>query len=474
MVCSRTKRIEKKVSFNPLVGEIPKGISPTFLFAFFSLFISISFETTSVTHTMKASLVLSGLIVNHDSVSRGSVVISRETGLIESVGEFDPNADIVNTHGFIVPGFVDIHVHARECPDHSQDYKETFETAEQAALNGGVVAIATMPNLPVLPTDNRSYNELLGLTFGRKITIVPYYAIAPGSSPLRRNVPVPGKAFLAESFGTLRFISEEQAEETLRHFGPGDHVSLHCDNEHILKAHQAEKLHEDKRPPQSEIAGITFAISLARKYGFSLKVVHVSTKQGLALVRNAKLAGVDVVCEGAPHHFMFDRNMITDENRPWRQMNPPLRTPDDRVAILHGLMCGDIDYLATDHAPHTKEEKQKVMSGLPMLDTYGAVVGWLVRHGGFDWPHAVRVASYNPGKWLRQFMPQRDGNIGHGHGAIAPGYIGSVAVIDMNRPMTIEEPWLKTRCGWSPFTGTRFPGTVTHTVVRGEILMEAT
>jgi len=420
---------------------------------------------------LKAPLIVSGFIANHDQPPfPGSVRINRETGLIESIGFFNEHADIKGNF-LIFPGFVDIHVHGREDTTGRGNHKEDFHTLSAAAYNGGVVAAACMPNTPRPPTTEDVYEEIAALAAKAPLDILLYGGIAHDSRPFQR--PVPYKGFLAESVGGLRFDSAAEAKATLRHYS-GKHVSLHCDDTQILEINEVKTAHEDRRPAESEIEGIRLAIDMAEEFKFFLKVVHVSTREGLRLIKAARIRGTPVATEGTPHHAFFDRTMLDETNAPWLRMNPPLRLPDDRYAILQGLKMKDVQYLATDHAPHTKAEKLSPagISGVPHLDTFGAFTTWLMAEQAFEPEDIARVASFNPGAWFNRFIV-REGN-GLGFGKVSPGFIGSLTLIDMQTPTTVEEKKLKTRCGWSPFTGLTFPGSVAYTIARGEIVKEPT
>ena len=174
-----------------------------------------------------------------------------------------------------------------------------------------------------------------------------------------------------------------------------------------------------------------------------------------------------VTCEVAPHHLFFDLSMVTNENR-WRmQMNPPLRTPEDRQFCINALRWGDIDALATDHAPHTDEDRKvRRTSGHPHLDTLGAFVTWLMVTHKFSPPDIARICCARPAEFLNEFLPL---SFGRGYGKIAAGFMGSLTVLNLNRPVTVAKENLRTKCGWSPFEGITFPGSVEYTVVRGQV-----
>ncbi|OHA18894.1 MAG: hypothetical protein A2836_00700 [Candidatus Taylorbacteria bacterium RIFCSPHIGHO2_01_FULL_45_63] len=429
---------------------------------------------------------ISGNCVFPSGAHKATIVIDLRLGLIEDVRGYTTTADVVLTDCLLIfPGSVDIHIHNRESPCGKQNYKEDAETAGQAAMSGGVVATASMPNLPTPPTTRGLYLDVLALSEKCPITNIPYAAIAPGSRPFRLigDQQVPFKGFLAESVNNLKFTSEKEADGTLCHYSDED-VSLHCDDNDILAVCKNELTHEKRRPAGSEEKAIRFAIAEHEKYRFGrLKIVHCSTAIGLAYIMGARFRGVKIFVEATHHHVFADESILTDENRTLWQMNPPLRSPNDREFILDALKHGEIDVLASDHAPHTKEEKalveeegklltklnpgQKVLSGVPTLDTYGLFATWLIVKKGFSAERVAEITSENPGRWLNHFLPKTDEN-GRGFGKIEKGYIGSLTVLDFT-PTTLTRQMLKTKCGWSPWEGYTFPGRVAYTIIRGGI-----
>ncbi len=144
-------------------------------------------------------------------------------------------------------------------------------------------------------------------------------------------------------------------------------------------------------------------------------------------------------------------------------MNPPLRAETDRQAMLAALRDGTLDYLATDHAPHTLEEKARGISGQPHLDTYGAFVTWLLVEQGFTPERVARFCSVNPGAFVNPYTTPRK------FGRIEPEYTASLTVLNLARPTTIRREDLKTKCGWSPFEGVTFPGSVEAVFLNGKL-----
>ena len=400
--------------------------------------------------------------MNTEGQKRGRVEVDILSGLITNVGEPTGSADVVLGDELIFPGFIDLHVHAREDTTHRDDYKEDFTTAGEAAINGGVVAFAEMPNNPVPPIDDASYELKKELSKKCAVTVLPYALMEEGTKALSKKVPY--KAVLGTGFANHRFFSAyEDLDAGLAHYR-GEYVSFHCEDPKILREYVKEHAHEDQRPDMSETIAVDVILSLVKKHELHGKICHCSTARGVQMSLDAKKEGVDVTIEVSPHHLYFDTSMITGEKRKMLQVNPPIRhTKENRLALIEALRAGKIDYLATDHAPHSTEDKEKGISGMPELDTYGPFVTWLIKEHGFTPEEIARVCAYNPGNFLNEFLPEK-------HGKIEPGYVGSFAVININKPTTINKKVLKTKCGWSAFEGVTFPGSVVMTIIKGKIL----
>ncbi len=413
-------------------------------------------------------LSIEGNIVNTSSTKRGRVEIDEVSGLIVGVTEPTGVADRVLKEELIFPGFIDLHVHAREDMSHTQEYKEDFITAGAAAINGGVVAFADMPNNKIPPIDDTSHEAKNNLAKRAPVEIVLYAGVGAqtnpltlGHSPTGEAKKVPYKVFMGQSIGDLFFTSREALERAIEKY-KGQHVSFHCEDPEILEKNITQETHESKRPPEAEISAVDFALELIEKYKIIGKICHASTVEGIEKIIKAKNRGVNVTVEVTPHHLYFDETMLKN-NRTEFQVNPPIRqTQENRLALIKFLKDGHIDYLATDHAPHSKEEKQKGISGLTHLDTYGSVATWLMSEHGFTPEDIVRVCAQNPAKFFNEFTT-------HKYGEIKEGFVGSLTILDPKKSVKITEDFLKTKCGWSPFLGVTFPGSVVATIIKGKI-----
>jgi dihydroorotase len=407
------------------------------------------------------NLLVEGRLADVDGVRHGRIRI--EAGTIVDIGDSPGKPHLVfGDDCLIFAGMGDVHIHAREDVSRKECHKETFATAAAAALHGGVVHVADMPNNPVAPVDDALYNakESLVRRGAFPVHFTLYAGIGPGTRPLLR--PAPYKAYMAPSHGSLHFTSMEQLDDTLQHYR-GQAVSFHCEDPLILKRHEGEATHEGRRPATAEISATKFALEMIEKHSLTGKLCHYSVGEGLPLIADAKRRGLPVTAEVTPHHLYFDTSMISPANRTIMAMNPPLRTPADRQAMLNALRDGLVDYLATDHAPHTTMEKARGAPGLPHLDTYGMFVTWLLMEQGFTPQRIAEVCSACPGQFVNSYSREQ-------FGRLKPGYAGSLTVLNLHKPTSVHRSDLRTLCGWSPFDGMTFPGCVEAVIIRGQLM----
>ena len=404
-------------------------------------------------------IIIEGLLVDIDGVRFRQIAI--ENGVIAEVGSHLGKADYSYPEDCLIfAGMGDVHIHAREDTTGLETHKETFATAAAAALHGGVVHVADMPNNKAAPIDDDSYQAKRDLLDSQQLEIeyTLYAGIGPGTRPLSKVVPY--KAYMGPSVGDLFFRSLEDLDRTLQDYR-GKAVSFHCEDPLLLEQHKNQPTHELRRPPECELSATRFALEMIAKHHLAGKLCHYSVREGLPLIREAKANNLAVTAEVTPHHVFFDTSILTEENHGWMQMNPPLRTPQDREALLEALRDGTCDYLATDHAPHTIEEKQRGTSGQPHLDTFGPFVAWLLVDQGFP-PHRVaEICSANPGEFVNPYNINK-------YGRLLAGYVGSLTVLNLKKPITITRESVLSKCGWSPFEGMTFPGSVEEVFLRGK------
>ncbi|MFO7710144.1 MAG: amidohydrolase family protein [Candidatus Woesearchaeota archaeon] len=413
-------------------------------------------------------MIIEGRFVNHDGLFEGQVKV--EEGIIKSIGYFGKP-----DHSFeslIFPGMIDCHIHARQDETGKQDYKETYHTAARAAINGGVVAAGVMPNTPSPLTTSKQLSWHKKASKG-PVLFINYVAIGPDTSPINENVPY--KLFTGPSVGDLFFRDKQKLDETLARY-KNKHVSVHLEDYDILMAHKDESTHQKRRPASCVTQALDYILPIAQKYDIKLKICHWSLAD-LDRIREYKKKNACLV-EVSPLHLIYDSDLLEKQPELWPyvQANPAIQSKSDRHSLIEALRDGTIDMLATDHAPHTLDEKFKNFgseehylklrsenisecqrlscldgtSGTPQLDTYGMVAAWLMEEHDFTPQDIARITAYNPGRFMNQFTEER-------FGMIKEGYQGSFTVLDMT-PTVLERNMLKTKAGWSPFEGMRFPG----------------
>ena len=277
----------------------------------------------------------------------------------------------------VFPGFCDVHVHFRE-PGFS--YKETIRSGSLAAARGGYTAVCTMPNLDPVP-DSAAHlaAELAIIRRDAAIRVLPYGALTAGEKGKQladlQAMAKEAVAFSDDGKGVQSESMMRAAMEEAKRLGKV--LAAHCEDESLLRGgyiHDGEyaKAHGHRGiPAESEWGPIQRDLRLAKETGCAYHVCHVSAKESVALIREAKKEGVDVTCETAPHYLLLTDADLREEGR--FKMNPPIRSEEDREALLEGLLDGTVDMIATDHAPHSAEEKagglEKSAFGIVGLET---------------------------------------------------------------------------------------------------------
>lgn len=277
----------------------------------------------------------------------------------------------------ICPGFVDVHVHLRE-PGFS--YKETMSSGTQAAAHGGYTTVCAMPNLDPVPDSLPHLEQQLALIRrDAAIRVLPYGSITRGQLGEELSDMAAMAPYVAAFSDDGRGVQSEAQMRLAMETAKGLHklIVAHCEDNSLLHGgyiHDGAyaRTHGHRGIcSESEWGQIRRDLELVRQTGCGYHVCHISTKESVALIRRAKAEGLDVTCETAPHYLLMDETMLQEDGR--FKMNPPLRDKSDREALLEGLADGTIDMIATDHAPHSAEEKgrglEKSAMGIVGLET---------------------------------------------------------------------------------------------------------
>ena len=307
----------------------------------------------------------------------------------------------------VLPGFCDVHVHFRE-PGFS--YKETIFSGSRAAARGGYTAVCTMPNLNPVPDSPENLEpQLEAIRKSAVIAVYPYAAITKGEQGLvLSDMEALAPQVIAFSDDGRGVQSPEMMEEAMKRAKAlGKLIVAHCEDNALLRGgyiHDGAyaKAHGHRGIcSESEWGPIARDLELAAKTGCGYHVCHISTKESVDLIRQAKKSGVDVTCETGPHYLVMDDGLLQEDGR--FKMNPPLRSPEDREALLEGLLDGTVDMIATDHAPHSAEEKarglEKSAFGVVGLETAFPILHTYLVRTGFLTPEAlVNKLVWNPRK----------------------------------------------------------------------------
>ena len=393
-----------------------------------------------------------------------------DQGRIVSVSPSQENTSVIELDNcLIVPGFVDVHVHLRE-PGFS--YKETIFSGTAAAAAGGYTAVCAMPNLKPVP-DNA---DTLGLQLdlirkNAKVRVYPYGAITQGEkgetlADLAEMAPdVAG--FSDDGRGVQSRELMRQAMLLAKHLDKP--IVAHCEDESLLTKgwaiHDGDFARRNGFPGNdsaSEWKQVERDIQLVRETGCRYHVCHISTKESVALIRAAKAEGLPVTCETGPHYLILTDEDLLDEGR--FKMNPPIRSAADRDALVAGLLDGTVDCIATDHAPHSAEEKSKglrgSLNGIVGLETaFPILYTNLVETGTVPLETILNALCVNPRKIF-----------GLPGGELTEGQPADLTVLDLNRPHVIDSQTFRSLGRATPFDGWGVSTAVAMTVCGGEIV----
>ena len=392
--------------------------------------------------------------------------IAESAELIETLAD----DKVIEAEGLVVaPAFVDVHVHLRE-PGYG--YKERIATGTMAAARGGYTTVCSMPNLNPVPdcVENLKVQQDI-IDSDAKIEVLPYAAITIGrkGEELVDVASLVGKvcAFSDDGSGVqVDGMMERAMTEAVKY---DQLIAAHCEVEELLKGgyiHDGEyaKAHGHIGIcSESEWEQVKRDIEIAERLGCRYHVCHISTKETVQLVREAKARGVKVTCETGPHYLIFT-DMDLQEDARWK-MNPPLRSAEDRAALIEGIKDGTIDMIATDHAPHSIEEKSRGLKdsamGIVGLETaFAALNTHLVRKGVISMERLVELMSLNPRKVFRI------------EGGLNVGDRADVVLIDTEKQWRVDSNNYYSMGKISMFDGREMVGDVVMTLHRGEIVYD--
>ena len=392
-----------------------------------------------------------------------------EDNRIKSIGTFDSADKVIDCRGYIAaPGLVDMHVHLR---DPGQTHQEDIITGCNAAAAGGVTSLLAMPNTNPVTDNKDTIKYILDKSKNAKAKVYVAASITKGLKSQEatdlQEVKNAGAIALSDDG---RPVENSQMLKDAMINAPklGMSVVAHCealflaDGGIINQGEVSEKLRVKGIPAAAEDCGTLREITFADVLDVPVHICHVSTDTSVKLVRDAKARGVKVTCETAPHYFTFTEEELLKRDADFR-MNPPLRTAKDRQAIIEGLIDGTIDAIATDHAPHTVEEKsdfEKSPNGsIGMETSLSASITALVKTGKLTINQLIAKMSTNPAKIL---------NIEAG--TLKDNAMADIVIFDINESYTVDADKLHGKSKNTPFKNRTLFGKVKYTILNGDVV----
>ena len=412
---------------------------------------------------MHRTLIRHARVVTPQEVLATSVLIQDDKIAALDVAEHTRADEVIDARGLtLLPGVIDPHVHFRQP---GLEHKEDLASGSRAAAAGGVTTVLEMPNTrPPTTTLERLHQKLQLASTCCLVNYGFYIAATHDNLPeLQQARRTPGiKIFMGSSTGDLLVDDPEVlrrifAETTLP-------IATHCEDEATIRRNRqrlGQRLsvadHSRIRDHEAALRSTRLAVELAQATGHRLHVLHLSTAQEVPVIAQAAPLVTTEVC---PHHLFFN---VEDYARLGSlvQVNPSIKTPADNQALWESLLAGQIHLVATDHAPHTLEEKRRPYpespSGIPSIENSLALMLDQVNRG--------RCTLRQVARWMAE-APAQVWNLA-GKGRIAPGYDADLVLVDMNLRRTVRNEQQYTRCGWSPWHGTTLQGWPVATWVCG-------
>lgn len=415
-------------------------------------------------------IIRNATVVNHAGAGPADIgVTGEQIAAIGDLGQADAGEVIDATGLHVLPGVIDTQVHFREP---GVEHKEDLASGSEAAVLGGVVAVFEMPNTNPSTTTRAALQDKLDRAAGRMWCDHAFYigASTDNAADLAELEALPGcsgvKVFMGSSTGDLLVWDDPSVLKVLK--SGRRRVAIHSEDEKRLRERKtmAEEgkpgTHPVWRDDETAIRSTTRLLKLAREAGRRIHVLHVTTAEEMDLLaRNRDIATVEVT----PQHLTLEAPDCYDRLGTYAQMNPPIRDGRHRAALWRALDQGIVDVIGSDHAPHTKDEKAKPYpaspAGMPGVQT---LLPLLLNHMNAGRLTLERLVDLTSGGAQRVFGTA-------GKGRLAVGYDADLTIVDLKKTWRVEEDWLASKCGWSPFAGMELKGKPVGTIIRGRRVM---
>lgn len=418
------------------------------------------------------TLLKNGTLIDYKTNTNDQYDILIEDDKIKEIAkEITAPADkIIDCTNFnIIPGMIDMHCHLREP---GFEYKETIETGSKSAVAGGFTTICPMPNTKPTPDSAIILHKILDEAKRVNLcNILPYASVSKGEKgeELVDFEELKKAGAIAFSDDGMPVVNSKMMRKAIIEADKlGTFVASHCEEKSVAQGainagEVAEELGVEGVLPEAEEIMAAREIVISETNNVRAHICHISTKTTKNMVRDAKKRGVKITCETCPHYFTFTVDEVKNSGTN-AKMNPPLREEKDRLAIIEGLKEGTIDCIITDHAPHSKEEKERELSKAPngiigFETALSAEIMNLVDSGEMSYLDLVKVTSYNPAQLLHI-----------DRGTIEVGKVADITIFDPNEEYVYTEDMIVSKSKNSPFIGKKLKGKVKYTIVGGRIV----